>query len=133
MSEFDPENIEKSTAQTGNNVPPDADAIKNVLSALTSANSGNAAQNQGGNILSGLLSNPEMLAKLPAMIEAVKPLLGNLSAPQEAETKAEQNANKSDHDKRTALLLALKPYLGKERADAIDYIVKISGITDMLR
>lgn len=36
-------------------------------------------------------------------------------------------------DKRTALLMALKPYLGPSRGEAIDYVIKITELTDMFR
>lgn len=36
-------------------------------------------------------------------------------------------------DKRRALLIALKPFIGAERGDAIDYIIKITELTEMFR
>lgn len=36
-------------------------------------------------------------------------------------------------DKRTALLLALKPFIGEERRAAVDYIIKITELTEMFR
>ncbi|NLK40340.1 MAG: hypothetical protein GX303_08905 [Clostridiales bacterium] len=36
-------------------------------------------------------------------------------------------------DRRKALLLALKPFVGQERGDAIDYIIKVTELTEMFR
>ncbi len=57
---------------------------------------------------------PELLTKLPALLSAFG---GKKGAP----------------DKQTALLLALKPYLGAKRCEAIDYITKVKGISDALK
>ncbi len=40
---------------------------------------------------------------------------------------------KHTDDKRRTLLLALKPYLGRERGEAIDYIIKITELTYMFK
>ena len=106
-------------------------ALSSILSAIrpSAAPSENTSSSSGADILGGLLSNPEMLAKLPAMIETVKPLLKDFSAGPKAEEKQREKAG----DRRVALLLALKPYLSKSRCDAIDYIIKICGITEMFR
>ncbi len=118
----------------------DPAALSSVLSAINPKETSEGTANtpkESTDILSGLLSNPEMLAKLPAMIETVKPLLQNLSpqASEKTEKKEEESVHskKRENDRRVALLLALKPYLSQSRCDAIDYIVKISGITEMFR
>lgn len=109
---------------------PDIGALASVLSAMKSGE--DSSKGASPDILSGLLSNPEMLSKLPAMIETVKPLLQNLPS-QPKETSSASKNEDSGHDRRSALLLALKPYLSPHRCDAVDYIIKISGITKLLR
>ena len=107
----------------------DIPSLESLLSLIKPTNAEPQTEKSGGDILSGLLSNPEMLSKLPTMIDTVRPLLQNLSSsPSDHEKKG-----KNDIDKRTALLLALKPYMSKNRCDAIDYIIKICGITDMFK
>lgn len=111
---------------------PDAPATESksgeAISALLSGDAG------GSDVLSGLLSNPEILSKLPAMIETLKPILSNAS---ENKSSAVPNSSErktaSDSKKRIALLSALKPYMSKERCEAIDYIIKISQLTDMFK
>ncbi len=57
---------------------------------------------------------PELLTKLPVLLSAF-------------------GEKKGPPDKQTALLMALKPYLGAKRCEAIDYITKVKGISDALK
>jgi hypothetical protein len=106
----------------------------------------------GGDLLSSLLSNPELLAKIPTIISSVKPLLdmlgsqmGQSSPPptvQAASVKLPEAASASasvptiargkDSD-RAALLCAMKPYLSRDRQNAIDHIIKLSRLGDVLK
>lgn len=133
MSELNSENAPTPDSPTEKQPLPNADALGSILSAIKPSENPNTSHSGAADILSGLMSNPEILAKLPAMIETVKPLLQNLSPPPKEAVKEEQPHKNNEHDRRAALLLALKPYLSKQRCDAIDYIVKISGITEMFR
>ncbi len=103
-----------------------------------------ASQTPSGDILSSLLSNPELLAKLPTIISSVKPVLDMLglgASPQSGATapasapSAHATAPSKDTraDSRTALLSAMKPYLSPERQNAIDYIVKLGRLGDILK
>lgn len=98
----------------------------------------------GGDLLTSLLSNPELMTKLPTIIAAVKPFMEMMSAqsqaqPESIQTLASQQnrlpspAHKGEGDSRTALLCAMKPYLGEERRQAIDYIVKLGRLGDILK
>lgn len=103
-----------------------------------------------GDILSSLLSNPELIAKLPTIISSIKPIIemfGKSSSPtvndtasvaalpQKAESVAASvtKADRGGSDSRTALLCAMKPYLSADRRDAIDYIVKLGRLGDILK
>lgn len=110
-----------------------------------------AAQNPMGDVLSSLLSNPELLAKLPSLLSSMKPILdmlGGVGAAGTAQTSATasppvgaQSEPASEQDKssdkksdsRTALLCAMKPYLSPDRQNAIDYIVKLGRLGDILK
>ncbi len=97
----------------------------------------------GENPLAALLSDPELSAKLsgilgsltageaknastdpvtdklPELVSALSPMLkGKPSGP--------------SHDKRTALLLALRPYLSPARCEAIDYFTKVEKLGRLL-
>jgi hypothetical protein len=103
-------------------------------------------------LFSSLLSNPELLAKLPTIIATVKPLLETLGASNlssvatAAQTSAFSTSEiKSDphslpskipfkHDSRhAALLCALKPYLSEDRCRSIDYMIKLDRLGDVLK
>lgn len=105
-------------------------------------------------ILSSLLSNPELIAKLPSIISGIKPIIdmlgrsglsGNIAKPaSEAADKGEDtvaasavsSAAKTSHkytDSRSALLCAMKPYLSSDRQVAIDYIIKLAHLGDILK
>jgi hypothetical protein len=100
-------------------------------------------------LFSSLLSSPELLAKLPTIISTVKPLLEMLSssstqsasahpaAPKVAQsgesTLAARDMNHGGNAHRSALLCALKPYLSSDRRQAIDYILKLDRLGDVLK
>lgn len=80
-------------------------------------------------LLSGLLSNPALLTQLPSMMAMLGPLMGG------GESKSGSSSSppkKHGPDHRTALLLALKPYLNDGRREMIDYIVNLSRLGDQL-
>lgn len=101
--------------------------------------------------ISSILSNPELLSKLPTLISSIKPIMEMFTKaqPAGAETKdanlhdepsvpaASQaiSAAKTmgDSNRRAALLCAMKPYLNNERQDTIDYIIKLSRLGDVLK
>lgn len=102
---------------------------------------------QSGDILSSLLSNPELIAKLPAIISTIKPIIelfgkSNQSAsetvsvaalPVESAPSAPAAKTSQGSDSRSALLCAMKPYLSEDRRNAIDYIVKLGRLGDILK
>ena len=67
--------------------------------------------------------SPEIMSKLPAILSA----LGGSSAFTGA------HAKKGEEAKREALLRALKPYLSDSRAEAIDRILQLSRLGELLR
>ena len=97
----------------------------------------------------------EMLKKNPEIVTSVASALGYGSLPNasiEEDSKASVEAPQSpdtisasapviqpksfsDHgcDDRTRLLLALRPYLSRERQEIIDHIIKFSKIGDLLK
>lgn len=118
-----------------------------------SVESGTGASSGGsGDILSSLLSNPELISKLPTIIASIKPIIEMLgrtnsstsasvseSTPavslpvQSAPMGSTAHRSGYDHDSRTALLCAMKPYLSNDRRNAIDYIVKLGRLGDILK
>lgn len=113
--------------------------------SFTGAPSASAeSKSTGGDLLSSLLSNPEIISKLPQIISMMKPLMENMpSVPTSLNTQAPKandtlptsviGHSKGGCDNRSALLYALKPYLKRERQEAIDYMVKLSRLGDILK
>ena len=86
----------------------------------------------GGDMLSSVLSDPAFLAKMPQMLSAIAPMLQNANAAAPALPAAPSTAaSTSDQAKRNALLLALKPYLSHERAEAVDHIIRLTGLIEL--
>lgn len=84
------------------------------------------ANNNAPSSPASILSDPDVMAKLPEVISVLRPMMnGN----QKEEKKEHARAN----DRRTALLCALKPYLSPKRCEAIDYITKISKLGDVMK
>ena len=112
----------------------------------TQASTENIGAGTSGDIFSSLLSNPDILMKLPSIISAAKPIIEMMSQPKqqassEAATvsagsglKPSQPSHHASHltDNRTALLCAMKPYLSDDRRRVIDYIVKLGRLGDIL-
>ena len=98
-------------------------------------------------ILSSLLSNKELISKLPQIISVAKPILELMSS--QPSPKSQTTHTNSEPDKlpaypaasarskseadRSALLCAMKPYLSQDRQNAIDYIIKLSRLGDILK
>ncbi len=76
----------------------------------------------------GLLSDPALLRALPVVLSLVSSLGGS---PQKA--AALPAAPKSEGEKRAALLRAVKPYLSPERADAVEIVLKVTELIDLLK
>ena len=95
------------------------DRPKAAMSASTGAGDGLAA----------LLSNPEMMEKLPQLISVIKPMLGTLS-PTIPPTPSHAASPDADRDR---LLLALKPFLSQKRCEAIDNMLRIGKLGSVLQ
>lgn len=76
--------------------------------------------------IDSLLSNPDVMSKLPEVIGVIKPLLS-------VRGDDGKDAGAKNIDKRLALLFALKPYLSSKRCEAIDYIAKMSKLSQTVK
>ena len=74
--------------------------------------------------MGGLLENPALLQALPQLMSSLGPLLSS--------GKATTSAKKSSLDKHTALLCALKPYLGRERQQALEQMISVCRVMTTL-
>ena len=131
--------------------------ISDIISRLTQNPTPEGAQNQkpqeSGDILSSLLSNPELMMKIPQIISLLSPMFSGLFSTQKEEKRdiEAQQASAPAHtsppspahlpipkasshtDSRAALLCAIKPYLCSDRQAAVDYIIKLSRLGEILK
>ena len=106
-------------------------------------------------VLGNILSNPDMMSTIKGLAEKLK----SEQAPTDAPTSASANENEQTaptkppeaisalapllsadlskltrgDDKRACLLRALKPYLSEGRCEAIEYIIKFSALSGILK
>ena len=88
--------------------------------------------------ISRVLSNPEMMAKLPDVMKMLAPMVqGAQSVPTPSATASTPSSQeKGDRDHRSCrndLLIALKPFLSPERCRAIDMLLGLSRLGDVLQ
>ncbi|HBF14484.1 MAG TPA: hypothetical protein DDW30_02140 [Clostridiales bacterium] len=96
--------------------------------------------------LGAVLSNPELMAKLPQIMAMLRPMMEQASSAPQADsgdataTSASATASalpsspqKKATDNRSALLLALKPFLSEDRRNAVDAMLRLSTLGDVLR
>ncbi len=87
-----------------------------------------------GDGLATVLSNPELLSKLPQMMSMLRPVLeGATTSGNTAHANAAIPREKSSEDCRNELLCALKPFLSPERRHAVDAMLRISQLGNVIR
>lgn len=87
--------------------------------------------------ISRVLSNPEMMAKLPDVMKMLAPMMQQTQSAQGASIPASATpSHGGGHDRRGCrndLLVALKPFLSPERCRAIDMLLGLSRLGDALQ
>lgn len=68
---------------------------------------------------------------LSALATSLVPLMSGLGGGSRSYSKKSDNC--SETERREALLCALKPYVSESRREAIDYIIRISRISELLK
>lgn len=101
--------------------------VMSKISEITGAPSNNKETNTHAKApdtsnIDSLLSNPDIISKLPDVINVIKPIMGG-----------EKTTSNQSLDKRMGLLVAMKPYLSPKRCEAIDYITRISKLSETLK
>ena len=100
------------------------------------ANSGGENTVQEG--ISRVLSNPEMMAKLPDVMKMLAPMMQQVQSPggeslPASAAPAHEGGGYDRRGCRNDLLLALKPFLSPERCRAIDMLLGLSRLGDALQ
>lgn len=121
-----PEKEPEPQPEPGEAPPRTAEA--ETASAPSAGGEAGGGDNGEAPALAGLLSNPELLRMIPVVLSLVTSLGGG--APQKSALPA---APKSEGEKRAALLRAVKPYLSPERADAVEIVLKVTELIDLLK
>ena len=87
--------------------------------------------------ISRVLSNPQMMAKLPEVMKMIAPMMQQAQPSSEASVPAGATLSLGgERDRRGCrndLLLALKPFLSPERCRAIDMLLGLSRLGDALQ
>ena len=87
-------------------------------------------------IIGVIMDNPDIIEKISSLISSEQKPTDEpkLSEPvQSAATYAEPIVEDERRRRRSQLLSAIKPYVKKSRADAIDSVIAIADIVDMMR
>ena len=82
--------------------------------------------------LANILSDPSLIEKLPTLLAVMKPLLATASSPQSTPHTPSPADPKNMPLCRDNLLLALKPFLSPERCQAIDSMLRIAKLGEIL-
>ncbi len=129
-----------------------ADAIPSEVIGRSAGPSSSAERSQDsplGGILGNLLSNPALLSALPQLLGVLSgtksasagekrpdsveaSAAGKAVSPEKAPTAAFP-ARHLPPDRHTALLCALKPYLGSERRQAVEYLINVCRVWGTLQ
>lgn len=96
----------------------------------------------GNGVLGGLLSNPAMLSALPQLMSSLGPLLSSGGQKTQALPTGGGSTPKGTPtppktaipiDRHTALLCAIKPYLGRERQQAAEQMINLCRVWSTLQ
>lgn len=102
---------------------PTVDAPTPMVPPEPSPTATDVAPSAGASPLAGLLTNPAVLTALPTLLSG---LSGKGGAPTGVEVKKRP-------DRHTALLCAVKPYLGRERQQTADQLISLCRLWDTLQ
>ena len=96
-------------------------AVLKETGVVTSTTSGTSPSPTGDGLAS-VLSNPQLMEKLPQMMAALSPMLSSPQPP------PPPPAGTSAANERETLLCALRPFLSPERQHALDSILRIQQL-----
>ena len=114
---------ESASSQASERTAEDS-GVENAISVLAGSN---------GDGLATMLSNPELLSKLPQMMSLLRPMLESGTSGKPTSMHDGGIQKKSSEDCRNELLCALKPFLSPERRRAVDAMLRISQLGNVIR
>ena len=90
-----------------------------------------------GKIVSLIMENPDLIARIQGLAKGEDTKVTSLPAKAEVETVAPVEVSRpatiDPKEKRNRLLGAMKPYLSTDRAKAIDSVMSVVEILDMMK
>ncbi len=98
-------------------------------SAKSEADADKEQTAEGDSVSAGAVSSDtasDAAEKLPELVAAIAPMLSSLGG-------GHSSHSTPKGDRRTCLLVALKPYLCRERCEAIDYMIKLGRLSEIFR
>ena len=78
-------------------------------------------------------STDALASRLPQMMEALAPVLSSVGNEKKGSNGALNNILPKHDDKRICLLRAIKPYVSRGRGEAIDYMIQISKLSELMK
>ena len=79
--------------------------------------------------LGALFSNPAVMTAIPTLMKELGPMLSGLNGKGDSGGSASLKFLQGGHpDRHTALLCAVKPYLGRERQEAAEQLIRLCRI-----
>lgn len=120
-----------SDAAPASAIPPtDGLEVEDTTNAPGSAATQSTAADGSGRLsgLASLLGDNELMSRLPSVLSMLSP-----DKPTDGGDKPNGGGKTPGCDRRVALLSALKPYMSPRRCEAIDYLIRINRMGDILR
>ena len=127
------------------------DLVRNISSLLNTSGTGGAEQTSPtpsnassqtnsdavADGISRVLSNPEMMAKLPDVMKMLAPMVGQATHEKEVDAPTlaaiASGGTRDRRNCRNDLLVALKPFLSPARCRAVDTLIGLSRLGDALQ
>ena len=105
-----------------------------LISMVASALGGGSKSSESGESAEPAREEPVRAETLPSM-ERLPELVAALSPMLSAQGSSPSPRGKlsTPSDKRACLLTALKPYMSRERCEAIDYMIRLGALSEVFR
>ena len=86
-----------------------------------------------GKIVGLIMENPQLIEQISALAKQEKPEERVQKQEEIKPASADTYTAQSRQNERSKLLYALKPYLSSDRAKAIDSVITIAGVLDVMK
>lgn len=108
-----------------------ASALGNISAAKTAP--AEEPAKEGAATAASTSAEPMPEGDLSSLVSSLAPIMSGISGLGGNRSTQHSDLHASDLQKREELLCALKPYVSEGRRDAIDYIIRISRVSELLK